>query len=271
MASCSYCNSMILFGGVKDGELRFCNAACQEKGHLARVAKRIPHRDVQVVLEEIHQGRCPKCNGKGPIDVHVKHTVWSAVYLTSWNSSPTVCCRSCGRKAQFGGLALSALVGWWGFPWGLIMTPVQICRNLSGICGGPNPDEPSSELENIVRLGMAAGDFGPVRGTSRRRPVSEDDDDFIEDAFESDDDESFDEVDVVTKPASQRRVSPRRSAADDDDQQRAVRPSARSSKSAASTDRVTCPHCDAGFKASAAVRGKRVKCPKCSGVIEVPE
>jgi len=264
---------MILFGGVADGDLRFCNAACQEKGHLARVAKRIPHRDVQVVLEKVHQGRCPQCNAKGPIDVHVKHTVWSAVYLTSWNSTPTVCCRSCGRKAQLGGLAFSALLGWWGFPWGLIMTPIQICRNMGGICGGPNPDEPSAELENIVRLGMAAGDFGSVRGTSRRGQLSEDDDDFIEDAFETDDDDDgYDDVEVVTKSNPKQRTPANRSLAADDHQQRATHSSAkRSSSAASSSDRVTCPNCDASFKASAAVRGKRVKCPKCSGVINVPE
>lgn len=257
MANCSYCNTMILFGGVTDGNLRFCNAGCHEKGQLARVAQRLPSSDVRAVLDEVHQGRCPECNGKGPVDVHVKHTVWSAVYLTSWNSKPMICCRSCGVKAQAGGLAFSAVLGWWGFPWGLIMTPVQIFRNISGMVSGPNPDEPSSELDRIVRLGIAAGDFGDVGGSSRRRSRhSDEDDNYVEDAFESDDDDAaddddYDEVEVVTKPKVRKVTAAPRPEADN--------------------SRVTCPSCEASFKAAATIRGKRVKCPKCGGAIDVPE
>mgnify|MGYP003342456451 CR=1 FL=1 len=246
MAKCSYCNTTILFGGVTEGNLRFCNAGCHEKGQLARVAQRLPRSEVRAVLDEVHQGRCPECKGKVPVDVHVKHTVWSAVYLTSWNSKPMICCRSCGVKAQAGGLAFSAVLGWWGFPWGLIMTPVQIIRNISGMMSGPNPDEPSAELDRIVRLGIAAGDFGDISGSSgRRKRHSEDDDD------DAADDDDYDDVEVVTKPK--------------------VRKATAAPAPEADNSRVSCPNCEASFKAAASIRGKRVKCPKCGGAIDVPE
>ena len=155
MAACNYCNTMILFGGRTEGTLRFCNDACFEKGYLAQNAARIPRDVVEAAIDEVHQGECPKCNGDGPVDIHVSHTVWSAVYLTSWNSKPQMCCRSCGRRSQLGGLVFSLFLGWWGFPWGLIMTPVQIIRNLSGMFGGPPADRPSDQLENIIRLDLA--------------------------------------------------------------------------------------------------------------------
>ncbi len=279
MASCAYCNSFILFGGVTDGDLRFCNAGCHEKGLLAHVASRLPARDVKALLAEVHQGRCPKCEGKGPIDVHVNHTVWSAIRITSWKSTPNVCCKSCGRKAQIGGIAFSFFLGWWGFPFGIVMTPVQICRNIGGIFGGPNPDEPSAELENIVRLGMAAGDFGPVSTRPRRVEQDDAEEDDLIDAFEPDDDEddddSYDEVEIVTKSAPQRRSSATRAKATHDDedepQPRAAASRSQSPATSSSVGQVVCPQCESKFKVSASIRGKRVRCPQCSGVIEVPE
>lgn len=156
MATCAYCNTFILFGGVQDGEYRFCNSTCQGHGFLAAVASRVPPEWLQEELRAVHGGICPKCQGSGPIDVHTSHTVWSMLVMTSWDSSPEVCCRSCGMKSKLGALVLSGLVGWWGFPWGLIMTPIQVGRNFVGLVSGPDPQRPSPELENIVRLSLAA-------------------------------------------------------------------------------------------------------------------
>jgi hypothetical protein len=90
------------------------------------------------------------------VDVHTSHTVWSLLVITSWNSSPEVCCRSCGFKSKLGAMALSGVAGWWGFPWGLIMTPIQVGRNFVGLVSGPDPGQPSPELANIIRLSLAA-------------------------------------------------------------------------------------------------------------------
>jgi hypothetical protein len=51
---------------------------------------------------------------------------------------------------------LSALVGWWGVPFGLVITPVQIIRNLLGLLSSGPSLEPSAELEKRVRLAIAA-------------------------------------------------------------------------------------------------------------------
>ena len=81
--------------------------------------------------------------------------VWSALVLTSWKNEPQISCRSCGRKQQVLSLVISLVAGWWGFPWGLIMTPVQVIRNLRGIFGGPDPLQPSPQLEQAVRVSIA--------------------------------------------------------------------------------------------------------------------
>ncbi len=35
------------------------------------------------------------------------------------------------------------------------MAPIQVCRNISGMIGGPDPDVPSEQLESLVRVDLA--------------------------------------------------------------------------------------------------------------------
>jgi hypothetical protein len=56
------------------------------------------------------------------------------------------------------------LLGWWGFPFGLILTPVQIIRNLWAIFCGPDPRYPSKALRNRVHTTIA------MSGASRLPP-----------------------------------------------------------------------------------------------------
>lgn len=156
MAKCAYCRSMILFGGVKDDDQRFCNDRCHQSGALVALSQQLDPDEVRSAVTRVHQGTCPRCGGNGPIDVTTSHKVWSAVFVTSWSSAPEICCRSCGRKRQVGRLVFSAVAGWWGFPWGLIMTPVQVGRNFVGLFRGYDPYQPSPELEDAVRLMMAS-------------------------------------------------------------------------------------------------------------------
>ncbi len=156
MAQCDYCGSTILFGGKRDANGRFCNQKCQARGGLLAVSRQVPDAIVHEQVMKVHQGRCPNCKGAGPVDVHVSHKVWSALLLTSWSSTPRVSCRACGLKSQAAAFAFSLILGWWGFPWGLIFTPVQVGRNLYGMARPPEPTRPSAQLEKIVRMTMAS-------------------------------------------------------------------------------------------------------------------
>jgi hypothetical protein len=156
MAKCDYCGTTILFGGKRQGELRFCNATCSGRGTLLAISKQVPEYLVNETVMKVHQGLCPKCGGAGPVDVHVRHQVWSALVLTSWKSVPQISCRGCGVKSQLGGAAFSLVAGWWGFPWGLLFTPVQVGRNVFGMLRGPDPLNPSRSLEKAIRMNIAA-------------------------------------------------------------------------------------------------------------------
>jgi hypothetical protein len=157
MASCAYCDSWLLFGGKKEGDLRFCNDECRQKGIVLIVAGQIPEAIVQKHVREVHAGPCPSCKQRqGPIDVHTAHKIWSIVFMTSWVSRPQISCRSCGLKAQLLGTASSLLVGWWGIPWGLLMTPVQVGKNVVGMLKPPEPGKPSAQLARLIRINLAS-------------------------------------------------------------------------------------------------------------------
>ncbi len=158
MPACDFCGTRILFGGVSQGNLRYCNSICARDGAVAQATLTVPEAELERQVRELHQGPCPKCGGPGPVDVHTSHRVYSALAFTRWSSHPEVSCQSCGRMRQLKHAVFSFFLGWWGFPHGLIITPVQVTRNLAGLIGmgAPDPGVPSPALHKAVRLSMAA-------------------------------------------------------------------------------------------------------------------
>ena len=156
MARCAQCNTIIFFGGIQEGQQRFCNVKCRQGFQLGSVAQQIPLEFVHKQVADVHQGACPKCGGRGPVDLHNNYRVWSALVLTSWNNRPQLSCRSCATRAQAGSALFSMLFGWWGFPWGIILTPIMVGRNVVGIFAGPKPMRPSPGLQRFVKLNLAA-------------------------------------------------------------------------------------------------------------------
>ena len=156
MSKCGYCGSAIIMGGVRSGTERFCNNKCARNAYVLQAAKSVPPAVVDRQVEEVFHGNCPKCRGIGPIDVHKVHRVWSALVLTRWTTTSQVCCRSCATKSQAGGALFSALFGWWGFPWGLVLTPVQITRTVVGMCKGSNTSRASEDLRRLVLVNLAS-------------------------------------------------------------------------------------------------------------------
>jgi len=59
-------------------------------------------------------------------------------------------------KSQIGDAIFSFLFGWWGFPWGLLVTPVQVVRNIVNAMNSPDEMRPSEKLQNIVRQSIAS-------------------------------------------------------------------------------------------------------------------
>ncbi len=156
MPSCDSCGTTIIFGGKKEGGYRFCNDTCLARGQSLLVADQIPDDVVDELAAQFHSGDCPKCGGPGPVDVQTSHTIWSALITTSWKSNPEICCRSCGTKKRLGALVSSFLLGWWGFPWGIIFTPIQIAKNVIGLVSRRDMTAPSDKLRKMIRVDLAS-------------------------------------------------------------------------------------------------------------------
>ncbi len=166
MAKCGYCNSTIIMGGVRAGQLHFCNKKCHQNAHILSATKNVPAEILDRKVDEVWRSNCPKCQGLGPVDVHKVHEVWSALLLTRWTTKAQVSCRSCATKGQLAGVGFSLVFGWWGFPWGLILTPVQITRNIIGISSGPDSSRPSEELRKLVLVNAGSQIIGSQKSAT---------------------------------------------------------------------------------------------------------
>jgi hypothetical protein len=155
MHPCAYCGTTVIVGGTKAGGRRYCNTKCAESGARQMTAVAIPTEVVERAVSDVRDGDCPVCSGPGPVDVFTSHRVLSVIAFTSWKSIPRISCRRCGTKAQLGNTAYSLVLGWWGIPWGFVMTPVQIGRNLFGLTRDASSGRPSPLFEAIVREQLA--------------------------------------------------------------------------------------------------------------------
>ena len=155
MASCATCDRFILFGGKIVEDRRYCSAKCEQRGEIARTVNSIPADALEQQVRQVHGGMCPKCAGSGPVDVHTSYRALSAIVITRWSNHPIVSCNRCGARAQLRDLCISLAFGWWGVPWGLFITPVQIGKNIRALVQKPDPAQPSKALYRVIGSAMA--------------------------------------------------------------------------------------------------------------------
>ncbi|MDX2038715.1 MAG: hypothetical protein SFX72_18865 [Isosphaeraceae bacterium] len=158
MGKCDHCGEGILFGGVRTEGRRYCGAECASFDVVIRTAEALPDAEVEEWVREYRGGGCANCGRLEPIDIHESYRVHSLIVYTTWATKRVICCRSCARSELVKSAFFCFLFGWWGFPFGIIVTPVQLFRNLirlTGI-GMPDPEVPSAALIRSVRLDAAS-------------------------------------------------------------------------------------------------------------------
>jgi hypothetical protein len=158
--ACPTCGSSILFGGIKDGDRRYCSKKCYDADAVSRAADAIPDPVSDEFSSQIHRGNCPKCQGEGPVDVHKSYTIYSALFFTKWATVEHILCTQCARKRQATDLLSSLLLGWWGLPWGVIVTPIIIVADLLALFQNPGAYGPSDALKRHAKLILARRQVG---------------------------------------------------------------------------------------------------------------
>ena len=148
MKTCARCRRPIDSGGKWDGPLRFCGDECLSLGPAEDFL--VSRAQLETAVWQVHQAPCPRCGGPGPVDLHPSWHVASVLVLTWWRREEHVACEPCGRSIRRKAAMKSLLLGWWGFPVGLVMTPVQIVRNIARNLAAVDPTRPSRELVDHV-------------------------------------------------------------------------------------------------------------------------
>lgn len=153
MPRCAYCNTSILFRGTRDGRLQYCDELCQQRGAQLSEASEMVGDSFESYLHAVHRGNCPKCGGHGPVNTQLSYVAWSALVITLWRTRVELCCKSCGNRERVFAIFQTLLLGWWGLPWGVLITPVQVCRNIGGMFASPGR-RPSKLMRRIVKSGL---------------------------------------------------------------------------------------------------------------------
>jgi hypothetical protein len=153
MANCDYCGTFYRGGGLKHGRYQFCNGVCRDHGRVLKVLDYVPPAEIDERIATVRNQLCPLCEGSGPLNIYPSYTVYSVIFFTSWKTQTHFCCRACSRKQQISALVTSLLAGWWGVPFGVLLTPIQIVRNVAALIS--QSDEPTKDLARIVKRDLA--------------------------------------------------------------------------------------------------------------------
>ena len=80
-----------------------------------------------------------------------------ALLFTQYGCKTFFGCAGCARKAQALGFVGTSLLGWWGIPFGLILTPVGLVANVYHVFRSGFRREPSAMLRRYARERLALG------------------------------------------------------------------------------------------------------------------
>jgi len=100
------------------------------KGIDAQV-KELTSVELQELIEKVKGLSCPSfgCDNQA-LNGGVFRKVRSYLVLTQYKKNNIIACASCLEKERKRQLIKNTLLGWWGFPWGLIRTPMAIINHF---------------------------------------------------------------------------------------------------------------------------------------------
>jgi hypothetical protein len=107
-------------------------------------------KTVNEYCELLRKLPCPLCNGEyEKLNATITATVMSFLVMTNYRKEFKIGCPDCLDKLNKNATIKSALMGWWGFPWGLIRTPKALMFNSKMKKEHHNP-EPTAVLKTFV-------------------------------------------------------------------------------------------------------------------------
>ncbi len=100
------------------------------KGALAQ-NKEYTIEELEKYSEKLRKLACPICGQtEQKLNGTIAHIVKSFLIFTTYKTEPFIACPRCLDKKNNDALISSAILGWWGIPWGILKTPAYIYRNV---------------------------------------------------------------------------------------------------------------------------------------------
>lgn len=157
LKKCYTCGAIILFGGISRDGKRYCGKRCAEEAELDRALEMVPVAVAENEAMRIRNDPCPICGREGRrVDLRGSYRATGFLLHTSVTERRIISCTICGLKANLAAIAHSLLLGWWGFPFGIIAVPIQVMRNLLAMLPRFRRRIPWRFME-AVRMDIAAG------------------------------------------------------------------------------------------------------------------
>jgi len=123
--------------GLRTEALELVKTIIKERGLSEQITKaidvlleKITEAQLLVYSELLRRLPCPVCNGVfDKLNATITATVISFVVMTNYSKKVKIACPRCLDKQNNNAMIKSALLGWWGFPWGVIRTSQALIFN----------------------------------------------------------------------------------------------------------------------------------------------
>jgi hypothetical protein len=88
-------------------------------------------QEIDAYCDLVSNLSCPVCGSSSErLNATLTSEVMSFIFFTQFKKTIKIGCGHCLDKANENALIKSAVLGWWGFPWGVIRTPGAIASNI---------------------------------------------------------------------------------------------------------------------------------------------
>jgi hypothetical protein len=124
--------------GLTSEAMEVVKEEIRKRGLSENIIKAVEAQNKEVTLEEIDaycdiisKLGCPVCgNSSERLNATLTSEVTSFIFFTQFKRKIKLGCGQCLDKANESALVKSAVLGWWGLPWGIIRTPRAILTNI---------------------------------------------------------------------------------------------------------------------------------------------